>query len=267
MDKLPEDENIKKNMSGVKKTFMVFSGKGGVGKTTTAVNLAYSIMSKGYKVGLLDVDIHGPNIIKVMGLEKERLTGIGEKIEPVKAFSDMKVMSTALMLESEDTPVIWRGPLKIKLIKQFLGDVNWGDLDYMIIDAPPGTGDEPLSIVQLLPDLTGGIVVTTPQNIAILDAKKSIGFARQLKLNYIGVIENMSGFICPHCGERMDIFKTGGGQKIASEMKVNFLGRIPYDLEIMRLSDDGHVYLKDNKNGTLISEAYSHIANKIISIN
>lgn len=267
MDKILEDEDIKKNMAGVKKTFMVFSGKGGVGKTTTAVNLAYSIMSKGYKVGLLDIDIHGPNIIKVMGLEKERLTGTGEKIEPINAFPDMKVMSTALMLESEDTPVIWRGPLKMKLIKQFLSGVNWGDLDYMIIDAPPGTGDEPLSIVQLLPDLTGGIVVTTPQNIATLDAKKSIRFAQQLKLNYIGVIENMSGFSCPHCGERIDIFKTGGGQRIASEMKVSFLGRIPYELEIMKLSDDGHIYLKDNKNGTPVSEAYSHIANKIININ
>ena len=266
MNKILEDENIKKNMAGVKKTFMVFSGKGGVGKTTTAVNLAYSIMSKGYKVGLLDVDIHGPNIIKIMGLEKERLAGTEGKIEPVMAFPDMKVMSTALMLESEDTPVIWRGPLKMKLIKQFLSDVDWGDLDYMIIDAPPGTGDEPLSIAQLLPSLTGGIVITTPQNIATLDAKKSIAFAQQLKLNYIGVIENMSGFTCPHCGERIDIFKTGGGQKIASEMKVDFLGRIPYELEIMKLSDDGHIYLKDNKNGTIVSEAYSHIANKIIGI-
>lgn len=155
----------------------------------------------------------------------------------------------------------------MKLIKQFLSEVNWGDLDYMIIDAPPGTGDEPLSIAQLLPDLTGGIVVTTPQNIATLDAKKSIRFAQQLKLNYIGVIENMSGFTCPHCGERIDIFKTGGGQRIASEMKVSFLGRIPYELEIMKLSDDGRIYLKDNKNGTPVSEAYSHIANKIIEIN
>jgi len=267
MDKILEDENIKKNMAGVKKTFMVFSGKGGVGKTTTAVNLAYSIMSKGYKVGILDVDIHGPNIIKIMGLEKEKLTGNGEKIEPVKAFPDMKVMSTALMLESEDTPLIWRGPLKMKLIKQFLSDVNWGDLDYMIIDAPPGTGDEPLSIAQLLPDLTGGIVITTPQNIATLDARKSISFARQLKLNYIGVIENMSGFMCPHCGKKIDIFKTGGGERIAHEMKVNFLGRIPYELEVMRLSDEGRIYLKDNKNGTLVSKAYGHIADKIINLN
>jgi len=145
--------------------------------------------------------------------------------------------------------------------------VNWGDLDYMIIDSPPGTGDEPLSITQLIPDLTGGIVVTTPQNIATMDAKKSIRFAQQLNLNNIGIIENMSGFLCPHCKERIDIFKTGGGQNIASEMKVDFLGRIPYDVQVMSLSDDGHVYLKDNKNGTPVSEAYSHISNKILNLN
>jgi len=267
MDKVLEDVNIVKNMAGVKKKFMIFSGKGGVGKTTTAVNLAYSIMSKGYKVGLLDIDIHGPDVIKVMGLEDKKLTGTGNRIDPIKVFSAMKVMSTASILETEETPVIWRGPLKVKLIKQFLSDVNWGDLDYMIIDSPPGTGDEPLSIAQLMPDLTGGIVVTTPQNIATLDAKKSIRFAQQLNLNYIGVIENMSGFLCPHCGERIDIFKTGGGQSIASEMEVNFLGRIPYDIQVMSLSDDGHVYLKDNKNGTPVSEAYNHISNKIINLN
>ena len=267
MDKVLEDANIAKNMAGVKKKFMIFSGKGGVGKTTTAVNLAYSIMSKGYKVGILDIDIHGPDVIKVMGLEDQKLTGTGNKIDPIKVFSAMKVMSTASILETEETPVIWRGPLKVKLIKQFLSDVNWGDLDYMIIDSPPGTGDEPLSIAQLMPDLTGGIVVTTPQSIATMDAKKSIRFAQQLNLNYIGVIENMSGFLCPHCGERIDVFKTGGGQSIASEMEVDFLGRIPYDIQVMSLSDDGHVYLKENKNGTPVSEAYGHISNKIINLN
>ncbi len=266
MNNVIKDEEITRNMAGVKNKFMVFSGKGGVGKTTVAVNLAYRIMSKGYKVGLLDIDIHGPNVIKIMGLEKEKLTGTDKKIEPIKAFSNMKVISTASMLESEDTPVIWRGPMKMKLIRQFLSDVNWGNLDYMIIDSPPGTGDEPLSIAQLMPNLNGGIVVTTPQNLAILDAKKSIRFAQQLKLPFIGVIENMSGFICPHCGKRIDIFKTGGGQRIALEMDVEFLGRIPYDLQVMNLSDEGQVYLKNYKNGTAVSEAYSYISKKIISL-
>ena len=267
MNNIIANEAITKNMAGVKNKFMVFSGKGGVGKTTVAVNLAYRIMTKGYKVGLLDIDIHGPNVIKIMGLEKEKLTGTGNKIEPIKIFSDMKVISTASMLESEDTPVIWRGPIKMKLIRQFLSDVNWGNIDYMIIDSPPGTGDEPLSIAQLMPDLNGGIVVTTPQNIATMDAKKSIRFAQQLKIPFIGVIENMSGFNCPHCGERIDIFKTGGGQRIASEMNVEFLGRIPYDNKVMSLSDEGKIYLKNYKNGTAVSEAFSHISSKIISLN
>lgn len=261
-----KDEEIAKNMAGVKNKFMVFSGKGGVGKTTVAVNLAYRIMSKGYKVGLIDIDIHGPNVIKIMGLEKEELISRNGKIEPIKAFSNMKVISTASMLESEDSPVIWRGPLKMKLIRQFLSDVNWGSIDYMIIDSPPGTGDEPLSMAQLMPDLNGGIVITTPQNMATLDAKKSIRFAQQLKLPFIGVIENMSGFICPHCGERIDIFKTGGGQRIAAEMGVEFLGRIPYDERLMSLSDDGKLYLENYKNSTPVTEAFNYISNKIIGL-
>jgi len=266
METIQKDEAIVKNMAKVKKKFMVFSGKGGVGKTTTAVNLAYSIMSKGHNVGLLDIDIHGPDVIKMMGLEDSRLEGTGDRIEPIKPFPNMKVMSTALIIESEDTPVIWRGPLKMKLIKQYLSDVNWGDLDYLIIDSPPGTGDEPLSITQLLPDLDGGIIVTTPQDLATLDAGKSIRFAQELGLKYIGVIENMSGFLCPHCGKRVDIFKTGGGCRIASEMGVDFLGRVPYDMQVMSLSDEGHIYIKDNKNGTQVSEAYKHISNRIINL-
>jgi Mrp family chromosome partitioning ATPase len=266
MNNIIKDEEITKNMSGVKNKFMVFSGKGGVGKTTVAVNLAYRIMSKGYKVGLLDIDIHGPNVIKIMGLEKEKLTSTNKKIEPIKAFSNMKVISTASMLQSEDSPVIWRGPMKMKLIRQFLSDVNWGVIDYMIIDSPPGTGDEPLSIAQLMPNLNGGIIVTTPQNMATMDAKKSIRFAQQLKMPFIGVIENMSGFICPNCGERIDIFKTGGGKRIASEMDVEFMGRIPYDLQVMSLSDEGKLYLENYKNGTPVSEAFNHISNKIIGL-
>ncbi len=264
MNNAINDEKITENMAGVKGKFMVFSGKGGVGKTTVAVNLAYSLMSKGFKVGLLDVDIHGPNVIKMLGLENERLTG-NKKIEPINAFKNMKVMSTASILETEDSPIIWRGPLKIKLIRQFLEDVNWGKLDFMIIDCPPGTGDEPLSIAQLMPGLNGGIIVTTPQDVAILDAKKSIRFAQQLNIPFIGLIENMSGFICPYCKKRIDIFKTGGGLKLAVETGIEFLGRIPYDPQVMLSSDDGIVYLKDHKNGTAASEAYSHISEKIVN--
>jgi len=265
MNNVVNDEKIIKNMEGVANKFMVFSGKGGVGKTTVAVNLSYSLMLKGYRVGLLDIDIHGPNVVKMMGLEKARLTG-NDRIEPISVFKHMKVMSTASMLETEDSPIIWRGPLKMKLIRQFLEDVNWGNLDFMIIDSPPGTGDEPLSIAQLLPGLNGGIVVTTPQEIAILDAKKSIRFAQQLNIPFIGLVENMSGFICPHCKKRIDIFKTGGGLKLAKEKGIEFLGRIPYDPQVMLSCDEGIVYLKDHKNGTAVGEAYSHIAKKVIDV-
>lgn len=267
MNNVIDNEDVVQNLSKVKNKFMVFSGKGGVGKTTVSVNLAYSILSKGYSVGLLDVDIHGPNVIKALGLEKVKIRGEDKKIEPLIVFERLKVMSTALLLEGEDTPVVWRGPLKMKLIRQFLSDVNWGKLDYLLIDSPPGTGDEPLSVAQLISDLRGGIVVTTPQNMATIDAKKSIRFAQQLKIPFIGVIENMSGFTCPNCGYRIDLFKTGGGRKIADEMGVDFLGRIPYDLEVMNLTDEGKVYLSNHKTGTPVSEAYSFIANKIIAIN
>jgi len=266
MDEEKINDDVTRNMAGVKNKFMVFSGKGGVGKTTVSVNLAYRIMTKGYRVGVLDVDIHGPNVIKMMGLEKAKLSAKDNRIEPIMAFKDMKVVSTASILEAEDSPVIWRGPLKMKLIRQFLSDVNWGDIDYLIIDSPPGTGDEPLSVAQLITDLNGGIVVTTPQSMATLDAQKSIKFAQQLKIPFIGVVENMSGFICPHCGERIDIFKTGGGQKIAGEMNVEFLGRIPYDYNVMSESDEGNIYLKDHKNNTPVGEAFSYIADKIINL-
>lgn len=260
---LGKNPEIRKNMQGIKRKFMVFSGKGGVGKTTVAVNLAYTLKAKGNSVGILDIDIHGPNVIKLLGLENKRLQGESEKIIPLKIFDDMKVISTASIMEDEDTPVIWRGPLKMKLINQFLSDVKWGALDYLIIDAPPGTGDEPLSIVQLLPDLTGGLVVTTPQQLSILDARKSIRFAQQVGIPFIGIIENMSGFICPHCNKRIDIFKTGGGERLAKEMGVDFLGRIPINIELMRLSDEGKVYTRVHKNNTEISESYKHIASKL----
>jgi len=263
---IPQNIDIIKNMKDVKKKFMVFSGKGGVGKTTVAVNLAYTLKARGNKVGILDIDIHGPNVVKLLGLDNKRLQGEEEKIIPLNIFEDMKVVSTASIMEAEDTPVIWRGPLKMKLITQFLSDVKWGKLDYLIIDAPPGTGDEPLSIAQLLPDLTGGIIVTTPQEVAILDAKRSIRFAQQLKMPYIGIIENMSGYICPHCNKRIDLFKTGGGERIAKETGVDFLGRIPINIELMELGDAGKVYTKKHKNNTDVSEAYKHIANKIIKI-
>lgn len=193
----------------------VASGKGGVGKTTVTVNLAYSFYLTGKRVGILDTDIHGPNTAKMLGIEECRLTGSRDGgIEPVYVYPTLKVVSIAFALENKDQPVIWRGPLKMATIKQFLSDVNWGTLDYMIVDSPPGTGDEPLSVCQLIPGLSGAIIVTTPQDLATLDARKSIMFAKQLNVPVIGVIENMSGFSCPHCGGEISILLRGGESKV-----------------------------------------------------
>lgn len=233
------DERMKK----IKNKFLILSGKGGVGKSTVAVNLAWTLSQKGMKVGLLDVDIHGPSVPKMLGLEGKHLAGSGEGIEPIALGSNLKVISIAFLLSSSDAPVIWRGPLKMTAIRQFLSDVNWGELDYLIVDAPPGTGDEPLSVCQLIKDITGAIVVTTPQEISLLDVKKSIGFIKQLNVPLTGIIENMSGFVCPHCGKSTDIFKVGGGKRIADELNIPFLGSIPLEADIVKASDGGKPFM------------------------
>ena len=261
-DGVNEDKELKKNISNIKNKFIIISGKGGVGKTTVAVNLAYSLAMKGYDVGVLDVDIHGPNICKMFGVDNKRLTSSNSKINPIKILDNLKIISTASLIETPDTPVIWRGPLKMKVISQFLRDVNWGKLDYLIIDAPPGTGDEPLSVAQLIPDLNGAIVVTTPQEVAVLDSRKSIQFAKKLNIPYIGVIENMSGFICPYCGREINLFKKGGGIKAAEELHVDFLGDIPFELDMVELSDNGKVFVKYKKN-SIISKKVNKIAEEI----
>jgi len=237
-------ETIKENLKGVKNTVMVMSGKGGVGKSTIAANLALVLSGKGKKVGLLDIDIHGPNLPKILGMEKERLQSSAEnRINPVKISDNLKLVSIAFMLQEENQAVIWRGPLKMKLIQQFLSDIEWGELDWLIVDAPPGTGDEPLSMAQLVPE-GGAIVVTTPQEISILDVKKSIDFAKKINLKLLGIVENMSGLKCPHCGKEILLFKGGGGEELAKKMDINFLGAIPIDPEIVIASDAGTLYVE-----------------------
>jgi len=258
------NDKLKKNLSGVKKKFIVLSGKGGVGKTTVAVNLAYALALKNYKVGLLDVDIHGPNIAKMLGVEDALFEGDDLKIPAFKVTENLKIMSMAFLLKDQDSPIIWRGPLKMKIIKEFLEDVNWGELDYLIIDSPPGTGDEPLSVIQLITDLTGAIVVTTPQEVAILDARKSIEFVRKLDVPYIGLIENMSGLICPHCGGKIDLFKSGAGEKVASNLNIDFLGDVPLEPEVVVLSDQGKVFVKDNNS--IAAKKFGEIVSKIENI-
>jgi Mrp family chromosome partitioning ATPase len=222
---------------------MVLSGKGGVGKSTVSVNLAYALSNHGYNVGLLDLDMHGPNIPKMLGIEHHRLTAVGERIEPVRVTGSLSVISMAFLLPDTNTPIIWRGPMKMNAISQFLNDVNWGELDYLVVDLPPGTGDEALTIAQLAPNMDGAIVVTTPQDVATLDSRKAVRFVERIGVPVIGVIENMSGMICPHCGEAIDLFGKGGGEKIAKELGVPFLGAIPIDVEMPKAGDEGRPFI------------------------
>ncbi|MCD6127505.1 MAG: Mrp/NBP35 family ATP-binding protein [Methanomicrobia archaeon] len=247
-------------MSEIKHKIMVMSGKGGVGKSTVAVNLALTLSMEGYKVGILDADIHGPNIPKMLGIEDKKPDVIDSKIIPVSVLN-LKVMSMAFLLPDTDSPVIWRGPLKMKAISQFTNDVAWEDLDYMIIDLPPGTGDEPLSIAQLLKS-DGAIIVTTPQDVALLDSRKAVNFAKQLNVPVVGIIENMSGLICPHCGKEIDLFKKGGGEKASKELKVPFLGRIPIEMKIVESSDSGIPFILNNGNSKA-KEAFKNIILKV----
>lgn len=250
----------------IKHKIMVLSGKGGVGKSTVATGLALSLAGEGHKVGLLDIDITGPNVPKMLGLQGQRLHVESGRIHPAVGHSGVKVISMAFLLEDEDTPVVWRGPIKLGAIQQFIGDVEWGDLDYLVIDFPPGTSDEPLTVAQSLPDIDGMVIVTTPQDVALLDSRKSIGFANSLKVPVLGVVENMSGYTLrgkadpgaeieidgpggskiPVTADEegnwstiLEIFKIGGGKATAEEMGVPFLGCLPFDPGVVRGGDDG----------------------------
>ena len=226
-------------MAQIKHKMIVMSGKGGVGKSTVAAYLATSLARRGKAVGLLDTDIHGPSIPKMLGIEDKRIGLMNDTVIPAIVSENLKVMSIAFLLQSRQDAVIWRGPLKMGIIEEFLANVDWGPLDYLIIDSPPGTGDEPLSVCQLIPGLDGAVVVATPQEIALADVEKSIGFCGQVKIPIVGVIENMSGFVCPHCGESVDIFKTGGAERLARTMGVRFLGRLPMVPEVVDACDRG----------------------------
>ncbi|MFA5358400.1 MAG: Mrp/NBP35 family ATP-binding protein [Patescibacteria group bacterium] len=247
----------------IKNTLLIFSGKGGVGKSTIATNLAMSFVQKGLKVGLLDADIHGPNLALMLGVQEKAVFSYGEDfILPIEVSKNLSLISIAYFIPQKDTPIIWRGPAKMKIIEKFVKEVSWGDLDWLIVDAPPGTGDEPLSIAQLLPK-SGAIIVTTPQDVSLLDSKKAINFAKKLKLKIYGLIENMSGLQCPHCNKVINLFKKGGGEKIAKKYKIPFLGRIPLDPEIVISSDSGRPIVINKKSDT--TKNFLLIADKIIN--
>ncbi len=250
------------NLHKVRHKILVLSGKGGVGKSTVAANLALSLSMNGSEVGLLDVDIHGPDIPKMLGIEDQRLMGGENGIIPVLYPPHLKVMSMAFLLSDRDSPVIWRGPLKMKAIEQFIKDVNWGELDYLIMDLPPGTGDEPLSVAHLIPDADGAVIVTTPQDVALLDSRKAVNFVRAINLPIIGIIENMSGFCCPRCGEEIELFKVGGGEKAAQDLGVPFLGRIPLDPRIVETGDSGKPFVLDFAK-TESAKAFKRIVERI----
>ncbi|MBR6348877.1 MAG: Mrp/NBP35 family ATP-binding protein, partial [Spirochaetales bacterium] len=256
-----QEINIHSRMKLVDRKILIMSGKGGVGKSTVTVNLANALLAMGHTVGVLDTDIHGPNIPKMFGCENAILqsTEDGKSILPVSPRAGLKVVSMSFALGDPDQAIIFRGPMKIGVIKQFLADVEWGTLDYLLIDSPPGTGDEQLAVCQSVPDLTGCILVTTPQQVAILDAKKSVNFARQLSADVIGLVENMSCLICPDCGKRIPVFGKDGGKNLCKEMGIPFLGEIPMELGLQQDEDLGVNWLEKNPDSES-SKAFRDIA-------
>ncbi|MFX1238400.1 MAG: Mrp/NBP35 family ATP-binding protein [Promethearchaeota archaeon] len=237
----PQALRIKQNLQKIRHKLVVISGKGGVGKTTVSVNLAISLASIGFKVGILDVDITGPNVGKMLGIRQDirpRVDPEKKVFFPVNGPLNIKVMSMAFLIPSQDDPVIWRGPMKMSAVRQFIGDAEWGELDFLVCDLPPGTSDETLDILQLIPD-ENVIIVTTPQEVALMDARKTINMAQQMGRNVLGIVENMAGFKCPKCGEFHEIFGSGGAEKASADFNVKLLGKIPFEKEVGQQGDQG----------------------------
>jgi Mrp family chromosome partitioning ATPase len=263
-DKDYEDrQKLENRLCAIKHKILVLSGKGGVGKSTVAVNLAVSLARAGNKVGLMDVDVHGPSIPTLLGMTGYRPEGDGQNLLPIQITKNLGVMSIGLLVEDKNAAVIWRGPMKFGMIRQFLRDVAWGELDYLVMDAPPGTGDEPLAVAELVSSGASAVIVTTPQDLAIADVRRSVSFCRELSLPVIGIIENMSGYSCPKCGEIINIFKAGGGEKLAKEMRVPFLGAIPLEPQITASGDAGKPFVEASEDAVL-STAFSSVASVIV---
>lgn len=259
-----QDQTIKEKLGKIENKIMVMSGKGGVGKSTVAVNLALGLSLENFYVGLLDVDLHGPNVPKMLGLERGELKRRSDgTVGPVFYSPNLQFMSVEPLLPEKDSAVMWRGPLKMSAIRQFIYDIEWGELDYLVIDAPPGTGDEPMTIAQMIPDAYA-VVVTTPQEVSLLDVRKSISFCRHVNMPILGIVENMSGMICPHCGKAIDVFKKGGGEKLAEELGITFLGRIPVDPRIVTTGDAGRPLVAAYPN-SYTSEAFEQIIRNTIN--
>ncbi|MBM9616555.1 Mrp/NBP35 family ATP-binding protein [Desulfobulbus rhabdoformis] len=248
-----QDIAINRSLGRIKNKILVMSGKGGVGKSTVAVNLALCLAKKGHKVGLMDVDLHGPDVCRMLDLKGSLIApeNPDDLIPPLAYSENLKVVSLEYMMKNRDDAIIWRGPLKIQAIRQFVADMDWGELDYLIVDAPPGTGDEPLSVAQTIPGVQA-VVVTTPQAVALADVRKSINFCKAVEMPIVGVVENMSGFICPHCGETVDIFSKGGGEQTARDFELPFLGAVPMDPRVVIAGDSGTPYLSTDEDSVAV---------------
>jgi ATP-binding protein involved in chromosome partitioning len=259
-----QEKELESALSKIKYKFIVMSGKGGVGKTSVSVNLGIALGKRGFKVGIMDVDLHGPDVPRMLGLEGMVSPNETQKLEPMHYSDNVKVMSIECLMPNKDDAVIWRGPLKHSAISQFISDVDWGELDFLIVDSPPGTGDEPLSVVQTIPDARP-IIVTTPQEVALSDVRKSINFCKKVQKDLFGLIENMSGYVCPHCGETADLFGEGGGEATAKQFNINFLGKIPFDPNLVKAGDAGSSY-QDEYQEAAAAKAFGVIADKLAAL-
>jgi ATP-binding protein involved in chromosome partitioning len=260
-----QEKKLKLRLSKIKHKIAIISGKGGVGKSTVTANLAMAFAMHGHKdkVGVLDADLHGPCIPKMLGLKGQALIGgPGGLLFPVTGQLGIRVVSMDFLLPNDEAPVVWRGPLKMRAIQQFLSDVTWGELDYLFVDLPPGTGDEPLSVMQLIPDMDGVVIVTIPSEVSQAVVKKAVTFAKQIGTPIIGIVENMSGFVCPDCGAKINIFKAGGGKNIAEDLSIPYLGSIPIDPNICSDSDNGLSFIAENKTSPA-TQAFAEIVKKI----
>ncbi|MCK5837085.1 MAG: Mrp/NBP35 family ATP-binding protein [Desulfobacula sp.] len=258
-----EDVAIKNSLSKIKHKIFVLSGKGGVGKSSVSANLAACLSKKGYKTGLMDVDVHGPSIAQMLGLKD--LLEISEKqlLIPKVINGNLKVVSVQALMQDKDQAIIWRGPAKTGMIKQFVSSVEWGELDFLVIDAPPGTGDEPLTVVQTIPEALG-VVVTTPQEVALADIRKSISFCKTVKLKTLGIVENMASFKCPHCNEPINLFSSGGGERTAKAQGLEFLGSLPFDTQVVTSGDAGIPMMFDEDNESEFTKAFDKIVENIL---
>ena len=263
-DRERKEAEIKRSLEKIKHKFLVMSGKGGVGKTSVSVNLAIALAKKDYKVGLMDVDIHGPDVPRMLGLKGMLDLNEQRKLTPISFSENLTAVSLESLIPNKDDAIIWRGPMKHQVIRQFISDVEWGELDHLIIDSPPGTGDEPLSVAQTISDARA-IIVTTPQEIALADVRKSINFCKTVNMEIFGIIENMSGFDCPHCGETVDIFGSGGGEKTAVAFNIPFLGKIPFDPKVVSCGDSGSSY-QDANPDSAVTKAFTAVAGEIAKL-